>query len=191
MDYLLECFGWHRPDVAHTVRKLEETQRLLSNRILAMNQDVHKLVMQAKQAMEKGDRATARRLLTRKQLKMQEIEQLDLQLNNVDSVMDAIVQSQDSAKIFDTVQGANQLLKRTTPKIADLDRTIEDNIELLDDTRSTTELLSRPLATEVDDVDEELDALMSNPPDWPDTENLPLLQTKAPALIARLQTTPL
>ena len=144
-----------------TIQNLDQQIKDLELKIDHYDKQAQNLTNEAKAKLKAGDKAGAKKLLTKKKRFVEQIKQLEGAQNMMEEQR-MMLETQDSMKtIFETVSSTNQTIKEIGKGVSveEIEKAREDMEEMKDAQKEMGDLFAEYAEAGNEEVDEELDQL--------------------------------
>ena len=144
-----------------TIQNLDQQLKDLELKIDHYDKQAQNLTNEAKAKLKAGDKAGAKKLLTKKKRFVEQIKQLEGAQNMMEEQR-MMLETQDSMKtIFETVSSTNQTIKEIGKGVSveEIEKAREDMEEMKDAQKEMGDLFAEYADAGNEEVDEELDQL--------------------------------
>ena len=144
-----------------TIQNLDQQLKDLELKIHHYDKQAQKLTNEAKAKLKAGDKAGAKKLLTKKKRFVEQIKQLEGAQNMMEEQR-MMLETQDSMKtIFETVSSTNQTIKEIGKGVSveEIEKAREDMEEMKDAQKEMGDFFAEYADAGNEEVDEELDQL--------------------------------
>src|SRR5699024_506772 len=149
-----------------TLIKLEVTKEVLEAETNKLSEEMDLLREEAKQALANKSRDKALLLLKRKKRVEAKINEKDTQIDNIEVVYHQLLDSDSQQVIMKAFAMANDVLKRQSVGLEDVQNTVAAVEETLDDIATLASEVNRPIAADNAaielDAEEELDEILKD-----------------------------
>lgn len=149
-----------------TLIKLEATKEILEAEANKLNDQIEILREEAKQTLANKNRDKALLLLKRKKRMEAKLNEKDTQMDNIDLIYHQLLDSDSQQVIAKAFQMANDVLKRQSTNLEDIENTVAQVEDTLGDIASLTSEINRPIAGDNAaielDAEEELDEILKD-----------------------------
>ena len=142
-----------------TIQNLDQQLKDLELKIDHYDKQAQNLTNEAKAKLKAGDKAGAKKLLTKKKRFVEQIKQLEGAQNMMEE-QKMMLESQDSMKkIFETVSSTNQAIKEMRKAVEEIEKAREEMQEIKDAQKEMGDFFAEYADAGNEEVDEELNQL--------------------------------
>lgn len=158
------CFLPQESDIS--LAKLEATKEILEAESEKLYAAIIQLTQSAKQAVAADNREKALVLLRRKKRLSKTLNDKEVQIANTELLTEQLLDSGSHQAIMEAFAFANSVLKKNVKKLENVESTIGQVEETLDDISSLTSEINRPINTnnvtvvDDDELEQELDDML-------------------------------
>ena len=144
-----------------TIQNLDQQIKDLELKIDHYDKQAQNLTNEAKAKLKAGDKAGAKKLLTKKKRFVEQIKQLEGAQNMMEEQKMMLENQYSMKKIFETVSSTNQAIKemRKGVSVEEIEKAREDMEEMKDAQKEMGDLFAEYADAGNEEVDEELDQL--------------------------------